>query len=124
MTLALDLRHSLGRRRHAPHLIECVHIERQIIELALIVGYGRVGVAVELHQRVDELPHPFIRGVEDVGTVLMYVDALYVLAIHVTAELRALVDDQAPLALLMSKICECGTEKAGANYEIIVSHEL
>ena len=54
----------------------------------------------------------------------MHIDAFNVFTIDVAAKLRTLVYDQTTLALLMSKICECGTKKAGANYEIIVSHEL
>lgn len=57
------------------------------------------------------------------GTVLMHVDAFNVFTIDVAAKLRTLVYDQTTLALLMSKICECGTKKAGANYEIIVGHD-
>ena len=73
----------LLRSCHAPHLIEGVHIERQVVELALVVGYRRVGVSVELHDGVDEVPYLFVGGMEDMCTILMHVDALYILTIDV-----------------------------------------
>ncbi len=57
---------------------------------------------------------------EDVGTVLVHVDALDVLAIDVAAKVRALVYHKASLALPMGEVCECGTEQAGANYQIVI----
>ena len=50
----------------------------------------------------------------------MHVDALDALAIDVAAEMGAFVYDEAPLPLLMGKMGECGSEKAGANDEIVV----
>ena len=45
---------------NAPHLIKGVHVERQVIQLALIISHGRIGVAVEWNDGVDEVPHLFI----------------------------------------------------------------
>lgn len=47
--------------------------------------------------------------------ILMHVDALDVLTIDVATQMNSLVDDQALLALLVGKMGECGSEKAGAN---------
>ena len=99
-----------------PHLIEGVHIERQIIEFALIVSYWRVGIAVKLYNGVDEVPHLLIGGMEDMCAILMHVDALDVLTIDIATQVRSLVNDQTLLALLMSKMGECGSEKTGAYY--------
>ena len=60
---------------------------------------------------------------EDVSTVLMHIDVFNVFTIDVAAKLRTLVYDQTTLALLMSEICECGTKKAAASYEIIVGRD-
>ena len=45
---------------NAPHLVKGVHVEREVIQLALIIGHGRIGVAVEWNDGVDEVPHLFI----------------------------------------------------------------
>ena len=60
-----------------------VHIERQIIELALIVSYWRVGIAVKLYNRVHEIPHFLIGGMEDVCAILMHINAFDLLTIDV-----------------------------------------
>ena len=75
----------------SPHLVEGVHVERQVVELSLVVGYGGVGVAVEFHEGVHEVPYFAVVGVEDVGSVLVDVDAADVFAPEVPACVAALV---------------------------------
>ena len=104
----------------APHLVEGVHVEGQVVELALVVGYGGVGVAVELDDGVHEVPYLLVGGVEDMGTVFVDVDTFDVLAIDVTAEVGAFVYDEAGLACLTGFVGEGGAEEAGAYYQIIV----
>lgn len=76
---------SLSGSGYAPHLVKCVHVERQIVELAFVVGHRRIGISVELNNGVDEVPYFLAVGVEDVGSVFMYVDAFNVFAIHIAA---------------------------------------
>jgi len=104
----------------APHLVEGVHVEGQVVELALVVGHGGVGVAVELDDGVHEVPYLLVGGVEDMGTILMYVNTLYTLTIDVTTKLGAFVYDEAGLACLTGFVGEGGAEEAGAYYQIIV----
>ena len=104
----------------APHLVEGVHVEGQVVELALVVGHGGVGVAVELDDGVHEVPHLFVGGVEDMSTVFVDVNAFDTLAIDVTAEVRAFVYDEAGLACLTGFVGEGGAKEAGAYYQIIV----
>lgn len=52
--------------------------------------------------------------------ILMHVDALDGLTIDIATQVRSLVDDQALLALLMSKMGECGSEKTRPDYKIII----
>ena len=54
--LLLNLGLSLLRSPHAPHLVECVHIERQVVELAFIVRDRAVSVSIELHNTIDKVP--------------------------------------------------------------------
>ena len=118
--LLLDLGGGLLGCYHAPHLVERVHVERQVVEPSLVVGHGRVGVTVEGHDAVDEVPHALVGGVEDVGAILVDVDAFHILAIDIAAEVWALVDDKAAGTSLMGEVGEGGTEEAGAHDEVIV----
>ena len=46
--LLFDLGLGFGRGNNAPHLIKGVHIEGQVVDLAVVVCHRAVGVAVEL----------------------------------------------------------------------------
>ena len=105
--LFLDFRLRFCRGQHAPHLVERVHVERQVVKLSLVVGDGAVRVAVEFHDGIHEVPHLLVAGVEDVRAVLVDVSPLDVFAIDGTAQLRALVYDEAFLARLMGAVGEC-----------------
>lgn len=48
-------------------------------------------------------------------TIFKYIDTFNVLAIDIPTQVRSLVNNQALLTLLMSKMCECGSEETGAN---------
>ena len=72
----------------------------------MIVGNRRVCISVERHDRVYEVPYGLVVGMEDVGTILMYVDALDILAIDITAQVWALVYDEAFFSLLLGLVGE------------------
>ena len=57
---------------------------------------------------------------EDVGTILMDVDAFDILAIDIAAQVWALVYDEAFFALLLGLVGEGCTEEAWADNEVIV----
>ena len=122
--LLVDLGLCLLGGGYSPHLIEGVHVEGEVVELALVVGHGGVGVAVELNDGVHEVPHLLDGGVEDMGTVLVDVNAFDVLAIDIAAEMGAFVYDEAGLACLTGFVGEGSAEEAGAYYQIIVIHSL
>ena len=122
--LFLYLRFRLLRRRYAPHLVEGVHVERQVVQLPVVVRHGTIGEPVELHNGIDELPHLFVGGMEDVRAIFVHVDALCVLAEQVAAELPTLVNHQAPFAAPHSEISERRAIQPRANDEIVVFHFL
>ena len=62
----------------------------------------------------------FIARVENMGSISVNVDALYLLAEDVASQLLALVNDQTALARLSGPIGEGGSEEAGAYYQIII----
>ena len=90
--MLVDFIKSRLRSRHSPHLIEGIHVEGQVVELALVVGDRRVGVAVELHDGVDEVPHLLAVRVEDMGTIFMDIDSFDGLAIDIAAQIGAFVN--------------------------------
>ena len=120
LALFLDDGGSFGRAGDTPHLMERVHIEGQVVKLALVVGQRRVRVSVEGHKRVDKLPYLLVGSVENMCAVLVYVDALALFAIDVASQMGALVDHQALLALPM---CHAGIgrpEESSANHQEVV----
>ena len=88
-SLALFCDDCLGlRRRHdIPELTERVHIERQIVEMALIVRHRRVDEVVKGDESVDIRPDILIARVEDVRAILVDVDAILLLAIDIAANM-------------------------------------
>ena len=86
----------------------------------MIVGKGTVGISVEGNDRVYEVPNGLVVGMEDVGTILMDVDAFDILAIDIAAQMWAFVYDEAFLALFPGLMGESSAKQAGTNNEIIV----
>ena len=108
-----------GRVGDTPHLAEGVHVEGQVVEASLVVGQGRIGVAVEGHQRIDEVPHPLVGGMEDMGTVLVHIDARHLLAIDIATQVGAFVYDQATPAGLAGPVGKSGAIQSGTDDEVI-----
>ena len=120
--MAVNNRLCFLRCGHPPHLVEGVHVERQIIELAFVIGYGGVGVAVELYDVVDKIPYLTVAGMEDMGTVFVYVDAFLMLTIYIAAKVSALVDDQAAFSMPVGKKGKGGSIESRAYNKVVVFH--
>lgn len=73
----------------------------------MIVGNGTIGVPIERHNTVYEIPNFFVISMEDVGSILMNVDAFHIFTIDVAAQMRAFVNDKAFLSFLFCTICIC-----------------
>ena len=114
----------LGWSAHAPQLVEGVHVEGQVVELALVAGQGGVDKVVELGKLVDILPHLAVAGVEDVGTVLVYPYIVNELAVEVATCVLAFVNDEAAFTGFGGLVGKHRAKETAANYEIIVHTEL
>ena len=90
--LALDFGLSFSRGCNAPELIECVHVERQVEDPAVVESDWRVDVVVHLYESGDILPEALTVGVEDVGAVEMHVDGVDFAASDIAAHGVAAVD--------------------------------
>ena len=104
----------------APHLVEGVHVEGQVVTLAPELCHGRVGEAVEGNQGVHKVPHLLAGCVEDVAAVLVYVDAVLLFAVDVAAKVWTFVDDKTAFAHLVCKVGKRSAEKPGTDYEVVV----
>lgn len=58
--LLLNLCGSLLRSDDTPHTVEGVHIEREVVEFAFVVGYRTVSISVEGDDGIDEVPYLFV----------------------------------------------------------------
>ena len=98
--LLLDDGLGLIRCGYAPHAAEGIHIKGHVVHLALIISHRAVGVAVELRQGIYEFPHLPVARMEDMGAVLVHMNALHVLAVHVSAYVVPLLHHQTALFVL------------------------
>ena len=70
-----------------PHTIKGIHIERQIIKFSFIVSYRTISVTIEFHDRVHEIPHLLVIGMENMCTILVHIDAFQFFAVDVATEM-------------------------------------
>ena len=103
-----------------PHAVKGIHIEGQVVKLAFIISDRTIGVAVELHNQIHEIPYIFVICMENVSAILMHVDAFHLLAVDITTKVWTLVYYKTFLAHLLSAIGKCGSEQARTNYEVII----
>ena len=92
--LLLNLCSSLLRCHHTPHLVEGVHVKWHRVKLSLVVGYRAVCEAVELSKLCDVVPDPLVIGVEYVGSVHVYIDALLLFGVDISCYVRTLVHNK------------------------------
>lgn len=110
--LFFDFCHCFCRCCNAPHLVECVHVERQIVTLSFVVRNRAVRVAIEFYDGIDEVPYLFVASMENMGSVIVNIDPFNVFAIDIASKLCSLVYDEAFFPGTGGAVCKCGTEKA------------
>lgn len=86
----------------------------------MVVGNGTVSIPIERHNAVYKVPDFFVVGMEDVGSILMNVNALHIFAIDISTQMRAFVNYKAFLSLFSRFVSKCCSKEARTNYEIIV----
>ena len=111
----------LLRRGHAPHPVEGVRVERQVVDFTVIIRDGAVGIPVERDKSVHEVPYLLVVRVENVGPVLVHMDPFHFLAVDIAAQMGALLDHQAGLACLPRLVGEGGAEEARTDDQIVIS---
>ena len=117
---ALDVLPCFSGGADAPKLVERIHVERQVVELVAVTGYRTVDEGNELDEPVHVGPDFAVIGVEDVGAVAVDGNALAQVAVYVAARVGPAVDDKAPAACFAGLVGKDGTEKAGADNQVVV----
>ena len=118
--MLLDFSRCFLGSNNAPHLIKCVHIKRQGIQLSLIVGNRGIGKPVKLSKLVYIIPNRFVVGVENMGTVNVDIDTLYLFGIHIACNVIPLVDDQHLFTGSLCLLRKHRAIQACANDQIII----
>jgi hypothetical protein len=105
--------------------VKSVHVERQVVQLAMKIGNRRVGVPVEGNYGIDKVPHRFVGGVENMRTVFVDMNTFNGLTIDIPAQVMALVNHQTPLSFLLGLVGKHGTKESCTNNEVMIgSHFL
>ena len=114
--LLFNFSNSFLRSHNAPHLIKCIHIKGQRIQLTLVVGHRRVRKAVELRKLGDVVPDFFVVSMENMSAILVDIDALNILGIDVARNVRALVNYQNRFPMSLSFMCKNSSIKSRSYY--------
>ena len=115
LSLLIDDLLCLLRSGDSPHAAEGVHVERHVVHLALVICNRAVCVAVEFHKAVHKVPDFLVAGVEDMGAVTVYVDALDIFTVDVSTCMFPLLKNQAGLSGFFCVIRENSGEKTAAH---------
>ena len=86
----------------------------------MIVGYRTVGKTVKLCKSGNKLPDFFVIGVENMCSILMYMNPFHILCINISCNIRSLVDDQNLFAGFLCFMCKNSSVKPCTYYEIII----
>ena len=107
-------------RHDVPELTERIHVERQVVEMALIVRHRRIDEVVERDELIDIRPDVFIARVEDVCAVLVDVDTIFFLTVDIAAHMIPALQHQYRLARLLRLMRKDRAKQAAANNQIII----
>ena len=118
-----DLLGRLLRSRHAPHLVERIHVERKIEEPPLVVGHGGIRVPVELRKTIHEVPYPPVARMEDMRPILVHLYPPHLLGVHIPPDVRPLIDHQAPLPRPGKTMPHHGSGQPGTDNQVVVCHK-
>ena len=122
LPLLLDLPGCFLRSHYAPHFIERIHIERQGIELTVVISHRRIRETVKSGKPLHILPHIGQIRMENMSPVLVHLDPFDGLRIHISPDMGTLVNHQTFFARIRQFPGAHSPEKPGAYYQIIVFH--
>ena len=103
-----------------PQLTEGVHVKRQIIQLISIDGHRRINIVVKLCIFIDILPYIFITGMENMGSILVYMDTIHFLRIDIATDMIPLFQHQTALAGIFHFSGKYRPIQTRANNQVII----
>ena len=86
----------------------------------MVIGNGRIGIAIEDGKLIDIVPYLAVIGMEDMSPVPVNMDSFHILCINVAGNVVPFFNDKNLLPTLFGLMGKYGTVKAGTNNEIIV----
>ena len=86
----------------------------------MVICHRRIGEAVKLRKAIYIFPHLSVIGMENMGAVLMHVNAFYLFRVYISRNIRALVNNQDFFAGRLCLMGKHSTEKACANNQKII----
>jgi hypothetical protein len=100
-----------------------MHVEREVVQLTLVYGYGGIDKPVEFDKGIHVFPYAVVVGVENMGTVPVYVDSIHILAPGIPASMWPPVDDQAGFTPFFDLVRRhCPEQTRSNNKKIIFIH--
>jgi hypothetical protein len=84
------------------------------------VSYRAVDVVVEVAETRHKVPHPIVRGMEDVSAIPMHLDVVDTLRVAVAGDVAAAFDDEAAFAMSVGLMSEDSAKKTSSDNDIIV----
>ena len=109
----------------AKELVDQAQAHGELVGGAVVHGKHAVLVVGELGEAVDVLPHALVRGMEQVRTVFVHLNAgfWFFFAVCVSADVVALFHHQHTLAQLARGLLRHGqAEKPGSNNNEVICH--
>ena len=89
----------------------------------MIIGNGRIGIAVEFRKLVDIIPSFLAVRMEDMGTVAVHLNALYLLGVDIAANVTAPLQHQNGLSVFLHLLGKCRAIKPCTHHKIIIMHD-
>ena len=86
----------------------------------MIIRYRGVGKTVKLRKLVYIVPYFPVVGVENMRSILVYMNALYILRVNITGNVRPLVDHQHGFSMFFCLMSKHRPVKSCSYYQIIV----
>jgi hypothetical protein len=97
-----------------------IHIEREIVELTIVISNRTVGIAIKGDDVVDKIPNLSIVGMEDMCAIGMDIDSFYLFTIEVSAQMRSLINNETGFSGLLRAIGKCSTVQSCSYNDIVV----
>ena len=111
----------LGSDDRRPYFCERVHVERQVIEVVLVVDDGAVRVAVEVRKAAHIVPDFLVVGMKNVRAVLVHVDSALLVSVDVPRDVSAPLDHEALLPAGCQQVRERRVEQPRAHEKKIAA---